>query len=210
MRDYSQDGEQKILIDLYSKIGTYNKTCVEFGALDGQTYSNTRHFIDEGWSGFMFDCNDDEKYSSPLVNIEKITAENINKVFEKYNMPFIFDLISIDIDGNDLWVLKALEFKPRVIVIEYNSSLGYEVSKTIPYNADFSHDQKSDYFGASYQALKTILTKKGYKILAVTGLNIIAVNNKDFDDYNLDVNEGNQLRERTWPPDSQRREWVSI
>ena len=45
-RDFSQDGEQDKLIEIFNKIGTHNKICVEFGAANGYRCSNTRFFID--------------------------------------------------------------------------------------------------------------------------------------------------------------------
>ena len=42
---------------------------------------------------------------------------------------------SLDIDGNDYWVLKELNTdKIKVICCEYNHYFGNNVKKTIPYN----------------------------------------------------------------------------
>ena len=51
---------------------------------------------------------------------EFVTAENINRIFEKYSVPFQFDLLSIDIDYNDFYLWNALDAKytPFVVVID--------------------------------------------------------------------------------------------
>ena len=56
------------------------------------------------------------------VKIEFIKASNINSLFDKYNVPNEFDLLSIDVDGQDFHIWNALDVKysPRVITIEMN------------------------------------------------------------------------------------------
>ena len=99
------------------------------------------------------------------VKIENITAKNIQNLFQKYNVPKDFDLLSIDIDFNDYWVWKAIvDFSPRVVVIEYNSSISPAESRVISYDPDAVWDG-TNYFGASLLALKNLGLKKGYTLL---------------------------------------------
>jgi hypothetical protein len=102
----------------------------------------------------------------PDIKEEFITAENINHLFRKYDVPKNFDLLSIDIDGNDLWVWKAIEddWAPRVVVIEFNGCIPCGVSKTIEYNPKHTF-QKNDYYGASFEALKKLGKEKGYVLI---------------------------------------------
>ena len=63
-----------------------------------------------------------------------VTVENINQLFLSNSMGGEIDLLSIDIDGNDYWVWKAIDIvKPRVVIMEYNAALGMR-SLTISYN----------------------------------------------------------------------------
>jgi hypothetical protein len=96
-----------------------------------------------------------------------VTAENINFLFTKYDVPPEFDLLSIDIDGNDLWVWSSIDarWRPRVVVIEYNSSVGPSASLTIPYDEAFYWDGTT-YFGSSLQALCTVAELRGYALVA--------------------------------------------
>jgi hypothetical protein len=48
------------------------------------------------------------------------------------------DLLSIDLDGMDFWMWRALsDITPRVVVIEYNNRFPAEISATVPYDPQF-------------------------------------------------------------------------
>jgi hypothetical protein len=102
----------------------------------------------------------------PEVRSESITAENINELFGKYAVPDEFDLLCIDIDGNDYWVWQAIDrrFRPRVLVMEYNAFVPPSESRTIRYEPDFRW-RGTDYFGASLLALARLSERKGYKLV---------------------------------------------
>lgn len=110
---------------------------------------------------------------------EFITAENINSLFKKYAVPQDFDLLSIDIDGNDYWVWQAIEgYSARVVVIEYNSSLLPNESKSIRYDPSFTWDG-TNYYGASLLALAKLGGVKGYTLIGCDsrGVNAFFVRN---------------------------------
>lgn len=99
------------------------------------------------------------------IKIEKVTAENIQNLLQKYNVPKDFDLLSIDVDYNDYWIWKAIvDFYPRVVVIEFNSSIPPNESKVVPYDPDTKWDG-TNYFGASLLALKNLSLEKDYTLV---------------------------------------------
>ena len=100
----------------------------------------------------------------PSCAKEFITAENINALFRKYGVPEAFDLLSIDIDGNDYWVWRAIAHRPRVVVIEYNAHPPPQERKAIVYDPAFRWNG-SDYFGASLRAMKELGDQKGYTLV---------------------------------------------
>lgn len=175
---YSQNGEDGIIKMIFHRIGVTNKFCVEFGVGDGSE-SNTRYLIErEGWD---YLCMDGGNYSSPYVDIRKefITAENINSLFRKYNVPEEFDLLSIDIDYNTYWIWRAIEgYSPRVAVIEYNASFPPTESKAVKYDPNAIWDD-TNYFGASLLALVKLGKSKGYTLLGCgdMGINAFFVRN---------------------------------
>jgi hypothetical protein len=167
----AQSGEDRILKRIFHDIGVTNKWAVEFGAADGVRKSNTKYFRDRGWSSRLFDVEP----LDPSVQQADITAENVNAVFFSAGVPREFDLLSIDIDGNDLWVWKALVgFKPRVVVIEYNPKWSANKSRTVPYDPARRWD-KTNFYGASVLALTRLGTRKGYDLVASTRSNLIFV-----------------------------------
>ena len=174
---YSQNGEDGILMAIFKKIRTTNKFGVEFGVGDGSE-RNTRYLCEQrGWTCLLMDPADNNLSS---IKKEFITAENINVLFEKYRVPNQFDLLSIDIDGNDYWVWKALDsrYSPRVVVIEYNAKIPPHESKTIAYDPNFRWDG-TDYFGASLLALVKLAQAKGYTLVGCErkGVNAFFVRN---------------------------------
>jgi len=114
------------------------------------------------------------------IKNEKVTAENIQGLFQKYNVPKNFDLLSIDIDYNDYWVWKSIvDYHPRVVVIEYNSSLLPTESRVVPYDPDARWDG-TNYFGSSLLALYNLGLKKGYTLVGCDskGINTFFVKNE--------------------------------
>ena len=175
MEDYSQHGESKILLEIFEKIGTENKYVVEFGASDGFWLSNARMFINMGWDSLLMDGIENPKNG---VNSEFITAENINTIFEKYSVPKKFDLLSIDIDGNDYWVWKELKYEPNVVIIEYNSNFDVNENYVLSYNPKHDFHESGGYYSASVKSLVELGKSKGYFLhMEVSFVNLIFVKN---------------------------------
>jgi hypothetical protein len=96
-----------------------------------------------------------------------ITAENINELAEVLEVPEDLDILSVDIDRNDYYVLKAIldrkKIRPKIVVVEYNSH--FTDSRAVPYAAGEKWDGKSSYFGASLRALAGLLGPEGYELV---------------------------------------------
>ena len=96
------------------------------------------------------------------IQREFVSPKNINKLFAKYNVPKEFDLLSIDIDSLDYYVWEAIKpiYKPRVVVVEYNSSIAPDLSLVVENEENFTWDE-TNYFGASLAALRKLGLKRG-------------------------------------------------
>jgi len=172
---YSQNGEDGIVLWIFSELGILStptkaqqsRFYVEFGVEDGYE-CNTRilreHF---GWKGLLMDGS----HTNASINLrqEFITAEDINHLFSKYNVPSEIDFLSIDIDFNDYWVLKSIlnegKYSAKVIAIEYNSHVPANESRSIVYNATGGWDGKTDYSGAGTAAIANLGEKYGYRLI---------------------------------------------
>ncbi len=169
MQKYSQGGEDGVLLRIFEKIGVRHRYFVEFGAWDGLFLSNTANLrLHHGWSGLLLEGS--KKADGKLVQRAHVDAENVDALFLEHGVPHDFDLLSIDIDGNDYWVWKAIEsFSPRVVVMEYNIFFQPEMAKTMAYDSKHSwaHDHFALYHGASLAAFEKLGREKGY-VLAYT------------------------------------------
>ncbi len=128
------------------------------------------------WSGFVIDSSEKmiemlkKAYFYWKYNLKSINAfiykENINNLLLKSEFDFDLGLLSIDIDGNDYYILEAIsQYKPRILVVEYNSLFGSKRNISIPYTPDFNRTKANSsnlYFGASLGAITYIAKKKGY------------------------------------------------
>ena len=89
------------------------------------------------------------------------------------------DFLSIDIDGNDYWIWKAItDYKPRVIVIEYNAHLGPTEPLVMPYDPKWVWD-RGMHFNSSLKAYELLGKEKGYSLVYcnIVGNNAFFVRN---------------------------------
>jgi hypothetical protein len=166
---FSQNGEDGIIQMIFKIIGTTDKYFVEFGTQEGSE-CNTRYLRErDGWKGLMMDGG--FKNSFIGLHREFITLKNILHLFKKYKVPTTFDLLSIDIDGNDFYIWNKIctQYKPRVIIVEYNSSYGLD-DKTIVYKENF-YFKRNLYFGASITTFFKLGRKYGYSLIGTDGIN---------------------------------------
>ena len=135
-----------------------------------------------------------------------VSVENINDVLEKAGVPKEVDMLSIDIDGNDYWIWKALDVDARMVVIEYNASFGTEESITIKYAPDFSREHiNRNYHGASLKALTKLAKQKGMSLVGCEGSGINAFFVRD-DCLTGDLEEVSP--EEAYYPHRSRVNWV--
>lgn len=177
-RNHSQNGEDGILWYIFSLIGNTNKRCVEICAADGTQCNCANLIINHGWTGLLFDGDanlvkrgqdyfrrhpDTFVYPPKLVHAW-ITADNVNSLIAANGMTGEIDLLSLDMDGVDYWVWKAIDaISPRVVVAEIQSLWRWEASVTVPYAPDFRAeflDGFGLYAGASLPAFVKLGEKK--------------------------------------------------
>ena len=185
-RVFSQNGEDGILLHLFSLIGVTDRRFVEIGVENGRECNTANLALNFGWSGVMVD-RDPEGVASArtfyagrprtrdtVEVIERhVTREGIDDLLVDAVGGGEIDLLSIDIDGNDLWVWEAVRStSPRVMVIEYNASFGPDRSVSVPYDPDFDRMARHPsgyYHGASLEALTRVSARKGYVLAGCDG-----------------------------------------
>tara|TARA_Y100001958_G_C21229005_1_gene554542 strand:+ start:754 stop:1641 length:888 start_codon:yes stop_codon:yes gene_type:complete len=176
---FSQWGEDGIISYLVNNLDIKNNFFIEFG-VGNYLESNTRFLLKKfNWSGFIIDSSQknidyikkDKIYWQHNINAlcEFVSRENINKIFLENVSQKNIGLLSIDIDGNDYWVWKAITtIDPSIVVIEYNSILGSSKNYTVPYSKNFERNRahySNLYYGASLPALVKLGKEKGYALV---------------------------------------------
>jgi len=182
LRRYSQNGEDGVLLHIFDHIGSGSKFYVEFGVESG-VQCNTRNLREQhGWTGVMFDGG----YADPAMNLHRafITVDNICGLFRRAVVPKKFDLLSVDIDFNDLHVLRRVlkcGYIPRVIVCEYNAQLGPYASATVPSLLSHHTWDQTNYYGASALAIARTLARFGYTLVYAerAGVNLFFIRNDE-------------------------------
>ena len=184
----SQNNEDGLIDYIFSKI-PHQKKFLEIG-FDFYEF-NSLNLIKNNWEGTLIDFNKEEclilnnllKSFFPKNKVKiknfKITKDNINNIVYENDTDLI-DFFSLDVDGNDYWILKALNLsRINVVCCEYNHWLGKNVKKTIPYNDEHKF-QDDGYYGASLRAINDLLDNKGFDLIAVdsSGTNAFFINKK--------------------------------
>lgn len=190
---FSQNGEDGILRYIYSEIGFKSKVFLEFGF--GTTENNSlRLMLKEGFGGVFIDGSDQTvdsfNKSAKTLNINNVqaisrflTLKNLKSVILDSGLPNEIDLLSIDVDGNDFWFWKDITYlSPRVVIVEYNASLGPDVSLSTIYDDSFLRHEKHDsgmYCSASLTAFTKLAKEKGYSLITCdsAGVNAFFVRN---------------------------------
>lgn len=182
---FSQFGEDGIIQWLLAQMGDVSDSFVELGVGDYRE-SNTRLLAQAfGWRGLIIDGDKSAMRvatSEPWFETRDVTAlcsfvttESVNDIVATYAHDV--GLLSIDLDGVDFWIWRAMTLRPAIVVIEYNARFGAERSVTVPYSPDFvrgAAHHSHTYFGASLEALTRLGRKKGYVLAGCTSSGVNA------------------------------------
>lgn len=187
---YSQNDEDGIIHEIFKRIGTTSKTFIEFGVQNGLE-SNCHLLLFYGWKGLWIEgsevcCSEIETKFRPVIRNGQlkiinrfITKDNINTIFTGEGYSGEIDLLSIDIDGNDIYVWDAIEVvNPRVVIVEYNAKFPPDLEWKQAYNP--SHVWRgTDWHGASLKAYEILGRNKGYQLVGTNlrGCNAFFVRN---------------------------------
>jgi hypothetical protein len=177
---FSQTDEDGIILEIVKRLEVQRGRFIELGSGDGLE-NNTLVLISLGWKGVWVDALPpvvDAAGAGNLSVITKwVTRENFMSIFEEVGVDLEpFDVVSIDLDGNDWHLVKSLlegGVEPKLFIVEYNGKFPPGVQWIMPYQAEHSFNG-DDYFGASISAFVELFATFGYFIVccnASTGVN---------------------------------------
>lgn len=137
--------------------------------------SNVFHLIEKGWKGVLIE-GDTKKFSKFIPGLEKnynVTCipkfvgynewepENkLDNLLARTDLPIDFDILSVDVDGPDYFILRDMEiYKPKILILEYNS---HDVGEAyIIYKQGHLH-KKSKFGNSNFSAMVDMAVQKGY------------------------------------------------
>jgi glycosyltransferase involved in cell wall biosynthesis len=174
LRVFSQNGEDGVLAEILRRVGAPARHFVEFGVESGRE-GNCVYLADvAGWHGLFIEAGEEmfrlleDKYAARegVKTIRaRVTARNVEALFAQAGVPEEPDVVSIDVDGQDYWIWEAIErYRPRVMIVEYNSAIDPRRRLVQPDEAGRSWDG-TDRYGASVAALQVLAERKGYRLV---------------------------------------------
>ena len=174
----SQNNEDGIINYIFDKLKINKLNFIEIGF---DYYQNNSLGILNKCNKGLFIDGDNKKaiilrnvlklfYPKTKITVQNalVDIDNINKIKEKnFNDKEEIDFLSIDVDGIDYYLLKQINFEPKLICIEYNFWFGKDLSCAVPYEKNYVLDSLSNYVGASLKALTELANSKGYHLIAI-------------------------------------------
>jgi hypothetical protein len=201
---FSSTDEDGITLEILRRVGRLDDgVFAEFGVGDGME-NNTLILAALGWKGFWVGGQElSVAYEDgPHFTYEKawITAENIvgltRSCLRRIGATQA-DVISLDLDGNDLYLVEKLlsdGLHPLLFIVEYNGKFPPPVKFQIAYDPDHVWGS-DDYFGASLSSFAAIFDRFGYRLVCCnshSGTNAFFVDGalaQHFADVPTDISE---------------------
>ncbi len=204
---FSQNGEDGIIAELVKRLNITDGWICEFGAWNGIHLSNTFNLVKSKKFNAIYIEGDARRFEDLLttqktyenitainsyVNQDKADYNSLDNILSRTDIPYDFELLSIDIDGFDYQVWKSLEkYQPKIVIIEINSSVD-------PLNENHIHCPGM-YEGTGFQPTLKLGVEKGYKFVLHTG-NMFFVRNDLYEKLNMQYTD---------PLENFRTNWLS-
>lgn len=199
---YSQTGEDGVIAKVLEMLPSRNQWCVEFGAWDGKHLSNTFNLVENKNYNVVLVEGDKAKYESLRNEYpyrERATLvgqfvgwqenDNLDTILEKTQAPLDFDLLSIDVDGNDYHIWKAVQkYRPKLVLIEFNPTSSNRFDYVQPPDPNCNQSN-------SPAALVRLGKSKEYELICVIGPNLLFVDRQYYKAFHIPDNSLEILRE---------------
>ena len=173
---FSNFDEERIIGRFVDELltGAGTRTAVDLGAGDGIKGSNTYALFRAGWRGLGVEA--DPRRARRLAHAyrglagvkarhARVTPSNVAELLESSGVGPGFDLLSLDIDSYDYWVLDVLleRFRPRLVVTEINEKIPPPIRFAVRFDPDFRLTHH--FFGYSIASLEDLSARRGYALV---------------------------------------------
>lgn len=183
---YSQFGEDGMVDYAFRAMGEGGQRCVEFGAADGLSCSNTaRLWRNRGWQAALIEadptlhesCRRNAENHPETVRVINATVSvtnpdhSIDAILAANGFDGNPDLMSVDIDGDDFYVVTNMKLRPRLLLVEFNP--------TVPPHIDLKPAGPGQRFGVGITTLKQAMEWRGWSFIGCSYANAFFVNADD-------------------------------
>jgi hypothetical protein len=174
-KSYSNLEEQSILRRYLDELAIDKGFCVDIGASDGVTMSNTLALYMNGWNGLAveYDPAAFSALAATYANFPKVllarcavTPANVLGLLAGFNVPGNFGVLSLDIDGYDFFVLEQIltGYRPALVCTEINENIPPPLKFTVKWNPDYAW-HRDHFFGQSLSQLHTLCVRHNYALV---------------------------------------------
>ncbi len=232
--EFEEDGH---LLYLLTLAGSTSRTVVEISSQDGRVCMATNLLVHHRWRGFLFDgdpvfVREGQRFFAshpvtrtvpPVMRAEWFTRDNVNQVLASAGVPGEVDVLSLDIDGNDLYLWNAMAMRPRILICEFNNAVPSELALTIPYRPGFSFAalpaDQAMFRSASLAAYVAVSKRKGYRLVGMNALgfnaiflrdDVLAAEMPEIPVSTLDANPWAEGMRAQWWPRLAQLPWVQV
>lgn len=181
---WSQTDEDGILGFLVSRLDLSKPRCLEIGA--GNFLESNFRFLAEVMNASVFavDAREDlarevrklvVTWQAPVVPHQTwVTPGNINEIIDQSAADIgEIDILSVDLDGNDYWVLEAANLENiKLVMVENNPLFAGSLPVSVPRNDSFYRfdaHHSGLYWGASLGAFVHLLESRGFQLVGRNG-----------------------------------------
>lgn len=191
---FTYQGEDGLLFNLFSHIEKVPNTFVDIGSGNCVKSNCANLALNLGWNGVFIDADKRNiaigksfyhklsltKFNPPVFMNTAVTPNNVNELIKQANISGKIGLLSIDIDGDDYWIWKAIDtINPIAVIVESKVEFASKELVT-PCSGTTNNYNHSGNRGASIPALCKLAKEKGYTLVSANrpGYNLIFLSNE--------------------------------
>jgi hypothetical protein len=199
---HSQTGEDGVIAKALEMLPNRDQWCVEFGAWDGKHLSNTFNLVESAGYRVVLIEGDLDKfrtlrkeypYRERAFFIGRFVAwdedDNLDTLMEETPIPLNYDLLSIDVDGNDYHIWRAAnKYRPKLVLIEFNPTSSNRFTYIQPPDSNCNQS-------TSPAALVNLARSKRYELICVIGANLLFVDSQYYEAFHIPDNSLEVMRD---------------
>ncbi len=173
----SQSKEQAVVQRQLDVLGRIRRYCVDIGAGDGEADSNSLFLFQQGWEGLSVECDPERfarmayryrQFQDVALSRSRATPDAVVSLLAGHEVPRLFGFLSLDIDGYDHEVLRAIlnRFRPSLICAKINEKIPPPVRFSVRFDPDYRWSG-DPFYGQSLCMLESLAREKGYRLIAL-------------------------------------------